>query len=159
VIHWSVEAACASGADEVVVVVGADKLEDLLPDSVTVIDNERWEEGVCSSLLVAVDYAFRKGYRCLAYGFADEPLVSPDHWSRVMRSDGRPVVVTKWGPRLGRPTRLDASVWPLVPTQGDDLDAFVAGLDDNLVSVVEAEPVLVSLDTLADFEKWEAARV
>jgi nicotine blue oxidoreductase len=54
VLAWVLDAVRAAGFDEVLVVTGADPLEGLVPDDVTVVLNPRWAEGQSTSLTAAV---------------------------------------------------------------------------------------------------------
>ena len=45
VIDWTIDAVRGAGLDEVVVIVGADALEDALPAAVTVVPNAEWAAG------------------------------------------------------------------------------------------------------------------
>ena len=82
VVRRAVEAAVEAGFDEVIVVTGSDDLLDVLPDEVTVIRNDMWQDGQASSLQVAVAYAGSVGHRAVVFGLGDSPGVPAEAWAR-----------------------------------------------------------------------------
>ena len=62
--------------DETIVVTGAVDLLDVLPDDVTVLRNDQWEDGQATSLQVAVAYAGSVGHRAVVFGLGDQPGVA-----------------------------------------------------------------------------------
>ena len=74
-VTWAVEAALAAGFDDVYVVTGAVDLADVLPDSVTIIENHSYADGQATSLRAALTLAEHDGHASIVVGLGDMPLV------------------------------------------------------------------------------------
>ena len=83
IVRRSIDAARAAGFDEVVVVSGAIDLSTVVPDDVTLLHNERWEDGQATSLQAAVAYADARGHGVVVVGLGDTPGVSTEVWRAV----------------------------------------------------------------------------
>jgi CTP:molybdopterin cytidylyltransferase MocA len=143
--EWAVQAATDAGLD-VVVVTGGVPLEI---DGVRVVDNPRWADGIATSLQVAV--AAAGDADAVVIGLADQPLIPAEAWRRVAATDA-PVAVATYGGKRRNPVRLARSVWPLLPTTGDQGASVLWGK----VAVVEVacpgDPA--DVDRVEDLEQW-----
>jgi CTP:molybdopterin cytidylyltransferase MocA len=152
-VTWAVESALAAGLDETIVVAGAIDLGGVLPESVTVIENARWAEGQATSLQVGVNWARDAGFDAVVIGLGDQPLVPPEAWRAVAASPS-PIAIASFGGQRRPPTRLAATVWSLLPLDGDEgARAAMAG-NPELVVAVACPGQPVDIDTVEDLTRW-----
>ncbi len=97
----------------------ADIVPAHLVDSVIVRHNDRWGEGQITSLRAGIDAARALGATSVVVGLADQPFIESDSVARRGRRSG-PIVVATYDGRRANPVRLDAEVWDLLPTTGDE---------------------------------------
>lgn len=114
--------------EEVWVVLGHDFeriLDELDLDDAGVVENPEWEEGVASSLRVALD-ALTRLSRCerALIVLGDEPEVSVSVVEGLLDShvrSGRPVSLPTYRHAPGRPVLVERSLWPrLMSMEGDE---------------------------------------
>lgn len=148
----AVEAAMAAAVGPVAVVVGAVDLA--VPEGVAVVRNERWADGLASSLRAAVAWAGAAGHDAVVVGLADQPGVTAEAWRLVAAADGTPVAVATYGGRRGHPVRLASSVWDRLPRTGDaGARALLAGGDVE-VTEVRCPGSAADVDTVEDLTAW-----
>lgn len=153
-VLWAVEAAEQAGLDELVVVTGAIDLADVLPACVTVLSNERWEDGQSSSLRVGVDWSARQGHDAAVVALADQPGLTPDAWRALAEPSHTPIAVATYGGRRGHPVRLEAAVWSLLPVSGDEGARRLIRGRPELVSEVPCEGNPRDIDSMEDLRRW-----
>lgn len=114
--------------DEVWVVLGheADQiLDDTDLGEAYVVENLEWEEGIASSLRVALD-ALTRLSRCdqALIVIGDQPEVPADTVSELLESharSGKPVSIPKYRYSWGNPVVVHRSLWPrLMSLEGDE---------------------------------------
>lgn len=155
VVAHSVDAAIGAGLDEVVVVQGAVDLHGVVPTGVVVLDNPRWQEGIATSLQVALAHARAAGHTAVVIGLGDQPGITPAAWRAVAGApDEPPVAVATYGGRRGNPVRLAAAVWPLLPTTGDEGARSLMRGRPDLVREVPCTGDPADIDTVEDLEGW-----
>jgi len=155
VLDWSVDAAREAGFDEVIVVLGAlDPAEAALPDDVTVVRNDAWAEGQAGSLRVGVAVAEAHGHDAVVVGLGDQPFVTAEAWRAVAAARGAPVAVADYDGRRQPPVRLDASVWPLLPSGGDEGARALMRARPDLVVAVGCPGEPADVDTVEDLHQW-----
>lgn len=152
-VRWAVDAACAAGVDEVAVVVGAVDLAGVLPDGVSVVANDRWRDGVATSLQAAVRWADEAGHEAVVVGLGDQPLVPAGAWRAVALS-ASPIAVATYGGERRNPVRLHRSVWGLLPTEGDEGARAVFARAADLVGEVACDGEPADVDTVEDLGRW-----
>jgi molybdenum cofactor cytidylyltransferase len=152
--RWSLEHLLAAHLDHVIVVSGAADID--WPAGVDVIRNPHWESGQASSLQLAIAAAGRLGSDAVVVGLADQPFVDPATWRAVAEADAScPVVVTEYDGRRGpNPVRLARSIWPLLPTTGDDGARTLMREHPAWVCSVPGIGSAADIDTLEDLERW-----
>jgi molybdenum cofactor cytidylyltransferase len=153
-LAWAIEPAGEAGLDEVVVVSGAVDLADVVPDSATLLSNDEWRLGQATSLGVALDWCQRQGHSAAVVGLGDTPGLTALAWRSVARADGGPIVVATYGGRRGHPVRLDATVWTLLPTSGDEGARTLMSRRPELVTEVACEGTPTDIDTREDLRRW-----
>ena len=79
-VWWATQHAIDAGFAEVLVVEGSVPVQNLVPDSASIIRNDDWEDGQARSLHVAVHYAGMFGYDCVVVGLGDQPFAPPEAW-------------------------------------------------------------------------------
>lgn len=156
-VRLAVEAATDAGCfAEVVVVQGAVDCRPALDGlAVTVVDNPRWADGMATSLQVGVVEAGRRGAPAVVVGLADQPGVGAADWRAVAQAEvSTPIVVATYGGRRGNPVRLDRSVWPELPTEGDEGARALMARRSDLVTAVACPGDAADVDTVEDLERW-----
>ncbi len=153
-VTWAVSAAVGANLDEVIVVTGAVDLMDLLPSSVTILQNEAWDMGLATSLRVALDWAQRQGHDAVVVSLGDCPLVTKEAFSLVARADSTPIAIANYPNGRGHPIRLSSQIWPTLPISGDKGAKSFITRDDNYVTLVDCPGEPVDLDTQEDFKLW-----
>lgn len=153
VVRWAVDAALAAGLDDVAVVVGAVDLSDVLPDGLRVVVNERWSEGLATSLQAAVRWAGSAGHDAVVVGLGDQPLVPVAAW-RAVASSSSSVAVATYGGLRRNPVRLHRSVWDLLPTSGDEGARALLARAPALVCEVACDGEPADVDTVEDLGRW-----
>jgi molybdenum cofactor cytidylyltransferase len=152
-VAWALKHALAAGLDATLVVTGAVDLAEAVPAGVTTIVNERWKDGQATSLQAGVSWARAAGLDAVVVGLGDQPLVPPEAWRAVAASES-PIAVAEFDGRRSPPTRLAASVWALLPVDGDEgARVLMAGRPD-LVEAVACLGQPIDIDTLEDLARW-----
>jgi CTP:molybdopterin cytidylyltransferase MocA len=153
-VTWAIEPAREAELDELVVVSGAADLADVVPDGVTLLRNDEWQLGQATSLGVALDWCQRQGHSAAVVGLGDMPGLTPSAWRTVAEAEGGPIVVATYGDRRGHPVRLDATVWTLLPTSGDEGARSLISRRPELVTEVACEGKATDIDTREDLRRW-----
>lgn len=72
----------------------------------------------------------------MVIGLGNTPGLTPGAWRTVATTPGGPMVFATCEDRRGHPVRLDASVWPLLPTAGNEgARALASGRPELVVEV------------------------
>lgn len=155
VFRRSLDHLLEAGFDEVVVVTGAVDLDITHPD-VTVVNNNAWRQGQAGSLQLAVAAAASFGSQFVVVGLADQPFIPASAWHAIAtaESDAPIVVATYDGVRGPNPVRLHHSVWPHLPTDGDEGARPVMRLHPEWIDEVACEGSAADIDTLEDLGSW-----
>jgi CTP:molybdopterin cytidylyltransferase MocA len=154
--QWAFGAAADAGLDELLVVVGQDGLADLLPPGASAVANPRAAEGQATSLAAGIAAADAAGHDAVVVGLADQPLVPPEAWRLVAGAPAEGLVVTAaFAGERRPPVRLHRSVWPLLPTSGDEGARALFRDRPDLVVEVPCPGDPGDIDTLEDLERWK----
>jgi molybdenum cofactor cytidylyltransferase len=153
IVRHAVDAARAAGFDEVVVVQGCVDLVPVLPDDVTVLHNERWEDGQSTSLRAATTYADARGHRAIVVGLGDQPGVPAEAWKAVAAATGD-IAAADFGSGMRPPVRLSDAMWASLPVSGDEGARTLMRQRPEMVELVPCEGNAADVDTLEDLRRW-----
>jgi CTP:molybdopterin cytidylyltransferase MocA len=144
-----------AGFDSVIVVTGAAPL-DIEEPSVTTVHNPRWHRGQAGSLQLALAEAAAHGSEFVVVGLADQPFIPSTAWRAISTSDSAaPIVVATYGGVRGpNPVRLHRSVWPQLPTDGDEGARTLMRLHPEWIDELACEGSAADIDTLEDLGEW-----
>jgi molybdenum cofactor cytidylyltransferase len=145
----------AAGFDEVLLVAGSTPLDDRATPDVVVLDNPAWEDGIATSLAVAVRHARAAGHEAIVVGLADQPGVTADAWRSVAAAPPEPpMAVATYDGRRANPVRLAAPVWDLLPVAGDEGARVLMAERPDLVREVPCTGDPWDIDTVEDLTRW-----
>ncbi len=153
VLAWVLDAVDGAGFNEVFVVSGAARIDDLVAAHHTVVHNEVWAEGQATSMGVAVDAAAAAGHDAVVIGLGDQPLVPTSAWRSVGAAAGEIVTATFAGKRRP-PVKLSSRVWPDLVRSGDTGARELMARRADLVRDLPCQGNPVDIDTLEDLRQW-----
>jgi molybdenum cofactor cytidylyltransferase len=156
VVEWAIENAAAAGLDATYVVRGATDLPvpPLARGTVRFVRNDRWRDGMATSLQAGIVRARRDGHHAVVVGLGDQPLVLADAWQRVAAASRKPIAVATYRGARGNPVRLSSLVWPLLPSMGDLGAKVVMRRRPDLVLEVPCPGGAADIDTVDDLTEW-----
>ena len=156
VVEWAIDAAASAQLDATYVVRGATDLPlpPLVADRVRFVRNDRWREGIATSLQAGVTQARRDGHAAVVVGLGDQPLILTDAWRLVARAMPAPVAVATYQGERGNPVRLSSMVWPLLPRSGDEGAKVVMRRRPDMVVEVPCPGGSADIDTVDDLREW-----
>ena len=154
IVRLAYDAMVAAGIGDAVVVEGAVPLADVLPPGARIERNDRWAEGMATSLAVAVSVATSLDAGALVVGLGDQPGVLPAAWRLVADAPDAPIVVATYRGARGNPVRLRRDVWPLLPATGDVGARKLAREQPSLVTAVACPGDPDDVDTVEDLDRW-----
>jgi molybdenum cofactor cytidylyltransferase len=157
VVEHAVTAA-AEAVGNVLVVSGAAALPPgvtALP-GVRAVHNPRWAEGQATSLATAIEIAAGDAIiDAVVVGLGDQPDITPEAWRRVAGSSA-PIAIAPYEGQRRNPVRIHRSVWPLLPTTGDEGARALTRLRADLVEEVPCTGSPGDIDTLEDVLRWQS---
>ncbi|HEX5945855.1 MAG TPA: nucleotidyltransferase family protein [Acidimicrobiales bacterium] len=156
VVEWAIENAAAAHLDATYVVRGATDLPlpPLAADVVQFVRNDRWAEGLATSMQAGITRARRDGHAAVVIGLGDQPLVQAEAWRLLARATKTPVAVATYEGERGNPVRLSSMVWPLLPSTGDAGARVVMRRRPDLVTEVACPGRSADIDTVDDLAEW-----
>ncbi len=152
--------ALEAAVGDVVVITGAVELDHVVATTTasgraaTIVHHPGWGDGQGSTLQVAVAEAERRGANAIVVGLGDQPFIDPEAWRRVA-AHAAPIVVATYGGHRRNPVRLDRSVWPLLPTAGDEGARSLLRVRPELVEEIPCPGSPADIDTLEDLASWQ----
>jgi molybdenum cofactor cytidylyltransferase len=151
-------AAAHEALGDVLVVIGAAPLPDAVTamPGVRLVHNPNWADGQATSLAAAIEVATKdEAIDGVVVGLGDQPDISPAAWRSVAASTASIAIATYDG-RRRNPVLLRRSVWPLLPTTGDEGARTVTRLRPDLVEEVPCTGSPDDIDTLEDVLRWQS---
>jgi CTP:molybdopterin cytidylyltransferase MocA len=148
------------GIASVVAVLGAEagrvRTAAGIPPVATVVVNERWREGMLTSVWVGLDAAEALGAEAVLLHPVDNPLVAPATIDAVVGAlaEGALIAVPTHAGRRGHPAGFARPSWPALRAAPLDGGArtVLATHAERVVHVAAGPDCLVDLDTPADLE-------
>lgn len=155
VLECSLAAVREAGFGSIVVVTGAIAipLEMLEDPTIVVRHNAGWARGQATSINVGLRAVAELGSSVAVIGLGDQPFVTASAWRDVARAES-PIAVATYDGTRGNPVRLDAEVWPLLPTTGDVGARELMRLRPELVREVACAGSAADIDTQEDLDPW-----
>jgi CTP:molybdopterin cytidylyltransferase MocA len=149
------------GVASVVAVLGAEaervRAEAGLPTGLAVVVNERWREGMLSSVWSGLDAAEAVAADAVLLHPVDHPLVQPATIDRVIEalSASAAIAVPVWDGRRGHPGGFSRSVFAELRAASPDRGAraVLAADPARVVHVAGDAGCVVGIDTPADYER------
>jgi CTP:molybdopterin cytidylyltransferase MocA len=147
----------AAGAPPVAVLgAGAERVREEagIPGDVAVVVNERWPEGMLTSVWAGLDAAEARGAEAVLLHPVDNPFVAPATIAAVVAAlaSGAAIAVPTHSGRRGHPAGFARSVWPALreaPLDGG-ARAVLRARPDLVVHVPAGPDCLVDVDTPGD---------
>jgi CTP:molybdopterin cytidylyltransferase MocA len=154
VLTWALLPALAAGLDDVVVVGGAADLREVVPETVTLLQNDDWPLGLATSLKVGLEWCGAQGHDRAVIGLGDMPGLASGAWRAVAREPEGPIVFATYQGKRGHPVRLDAAIWSMLPLSGDEGARTLARAHPELVREVACVGATDDIDTTEDLQRW-----
>lgn len=152
----AVASAVAADVGPVVVVTGSiDLTIAAAAGPVEVVRNQEWASGQSSSLAVGIRRADQLGAAAVIVGLADQPFIDPRAW-RLLAAATSPIAVATYDGARRNPVRLHRSIWPLLPTSGDEGARSLIRLRADLVQEIPCPGSPADIDTLEDLRTWQS---
>lgn len=165
-IRHAVETALASPCSPVIVVLGAnaERVKTAVSDlPVRLVHNERWSEGMGTSIQAGLREADAEGVDGVVLALADQPMVTPhiyDLLVRGHRTSRKPIVASEYAGTVGVPVYFSREAFPslfaLAPDQGCKGVILRHGTEALRIACPEAE---ADIDTPGDYERVRAGRI
>jgi molybdenum cofactor cytidylyltransferase len=157
-LRRAAEAVIATGCDPVIVVLGANAevlREHLAGLPIRLVINERWQEGMASSIragLVDTDAAL--------ITLCDQPFVHAANLIALIelfRNSGKPIAAARYGGNLGVPAIFARALFPeLLALTGDMGARRVIAAHADQVAALDLPDAAIDLDTPLDVESYSA---
>ena len=163
----AVEAALASAAWPVVVVLGAhaEKIRPVLArHPVLIADNPAWSEGMASSIRIGVTtlQQFSRALNGALVALCDQPAFSVDVIAQLVatqRTTGRSIVAAHYSGRNGAPALfLREHFSALTAMTGEEGARVLLNGDPTEIASVDLPGLALDLDTPADYATLQARR-
>jgi len=159
VVRWAVEAAMGSGCRPVMVVLGAraEEVRRVLPETVEVVVNEAWREGMSSSIRAGVG-SLPPGTGGVVICLGDMPFVTPGTIDRLASAAAEHgIAYCRSGEEVRSPSAFRSEFFgDLLRLRGDAGAKDVIRRNPSRAVGVDVDPVeLLDVDTE---EELEAAR-
>jgi len=150
-----------AGVASVVVVLGAEaervRAQAGIPAAATVAVNDRWRDGMLTSVWAGLDAAEGQGADAVLLHPVDHPLVDPATIDRVLGAlrSAAAIAVPTWGGRRGHPGGFQSTVFAALRAASPDRGArAVLAEDPGRVVHVTGDPGCVTgIDTPEDYRR------
>lgn len=155
-VRWAIESAMASGLPGPYVVTGSVDLGDAL-EGARVVINDRWAEGMASSLCAGIRAAEADGHDAVVVALGDQPGLSPDAWRAVAAATDTPIAVATYSGKRAHPVRLNAAIWADLPESGEDGARILMRERPHLVTEVPCNAgTATDIDTAEELDRFNS---
>ena len=155
-VEHSVQTALASGATQVVVVLGARAEVVRAPlqgFGVTIVENHDWQTGMGSSIACGVG-SLGRDVETAVVALVDQPGITPEHL-RFLAQRAHPTAASLYEGILGAPCAFARSEFPrLLALTGDQGARHLLRSGEIPVEAVPFEGALLDLDTPESYEAF-----
>jgi len=160
-IEIAVEAGLKSKAHTATVILGAnaDKIKPYINnDLVGVIDNPDWEEGIASSIRLAIQSVNDdKNITDVIFMLSDQPFANRaviDSLIHKRQETGSEIVACAYNDTVGVPALFNRSLFPqLLSLNGQEGAKKIIGNYTSDIATVPFEKGSIDIDTIADYEE------
>lgn len=159
----TIKTVCSSNASNVFLVLGAmydQILEKTDTDSVEVIKNKYWEQGLGNSIAFGVNHIIKSNINVdgILLTLADQPLVDSDYLNSIIsmfESGNNQIIASSYSNgKKGVPALFDPCYFDeLIKLKGDKGAKEIMEKHSKNVSVIEGKHKLTDIDTFQDYEK------
>ena len=159
-VRHAVDTALASACSPVIVVLGANarSISEAIRDlPVETVENSRWSEGMGTSIQSGVRAAAERELDGVILALADQPLVTPEIYDRLMahhEMTSKPIVTSEYAGTVGVPVLFAKEYFPhllaLQPEQGCKGVILRHATSAVRIGCPEAE---VDIDTRVDYQR------
>ena len=159
-IEHSIEVALISLARRVIVVLGANA-ETMQPgienDKLSFIINEKWEEGIASSIRCGLRYSLNQTNppQNVLYMVCDQPYINTDLLDKLItlqEQTGHAIVASKYAETTGIPAIFAAALFPeLLQLRGDTGAKKIIAQQKDKMAAVPFPLGDIDIDTEADY--------
>lgn len=152
-VEYAARVLLAGGCARVHVVLGARadlvRSRAVLPGCV-LVDNDRWEEGMGTSLRAGLDSLAGTGARAAVVSLVDQPGIGPEAVARVLAAydSGASLAAAAYGGVRGHPVLFGADHWPgiIATAVGDRGARAYLKAHDDAITLVECGDVAQAYD-------------
>ncbi|HWD24175.1 MAG TPA: nucleotidyltransferase family protein [Acidimicrobiales bacterium] len=152
-LNFAVDSAIGAGLDHTIVVGGAVDLSDVVEVPAVLVQNDRWQAGMATSIWTGLDWAEGIGETTVVIGLGDQPFVPPSAWRAVADSHAPLAVALLRGQRRP-PVRIARELWHLLPREGDVGAKAIMAIRPELVQEIACEGEPIDIDTKEDLLAW-----
>ncbi len=152
-VTWAITPALDAGFDEVVVVGGAADLTAVITGFVTLLQNDDWPKGQATSLRVGLEWCASRGHTSAVIGLGDMPGLTVGAWRAVADAPQGPIVFATYDGKRAHPVRLDAEIWSMLPTEGDEGARALVRRHPELAREVACTGAPTDIDTPQDLQR------
>jgi molybdenum cofactor cytidylyltransferase len=159
-LRHAVESAQGSGCDPVIVVLGANEAEIhpvLAGLDVEIVVNERWPEGMGTSIQAGLRALENRDVRGAILALSDQPFVTSDFLRGLVdrhHQSGRPIVAAQYSGTAGVPVFFAREAFPLLmalkPDQG--CKGVILGHPGDAL-LVDCPEAAMDIDTPEDYAR------
>ncbi len=129
-----------------------------LQHGLVVLHNDRWADGIATSLQTAIGWAAELGLDAIVVGLADQPFIETQAWldiAAAIAQDGpHQIAIATYGETPGNPVGLKKAIWPSLPKTGDEGARQLIRSHNELCLPVACQGTPNDIDTVEDLERW-----
>jgi molybdenum cofactor cytidylyltransferase len=159
-LQRAVETGLASACNPIIVVLGAnaETIEPISLVDVKVLHNKEWNEGMASSIRVAVNEIIKDTVVTnIIIMLCDQPFVTPALIDTILQKQietGKPIIACSYNNTIGVPALFNRSLFAeLLLLKGHDGAKKIIQSHQHDVIAVPFEPGSIDIDTKEDYKR------